>query len=56
MTAKTQRNRLEEPEETVAFAQRLLPRLKALPGVRAAAVGSALPLELHLPVENSRFR
>jgi predicted permease len=45
MTAKTQRNRLEEPEKTRAFAQQLLPRLKALPGVRAAAVGSALPLE-----------
>jgi hypothetical protein len=45
MTAKTQRNRLEEPEKNVAFAQQLLPRLKTLPGVRAAAVGSALPLE-----------
>jgi predicted permease len=45
MTAKTQRNRSEDPEKTRAFAQQLLPRLKALPGVRAAAVGSALPLE-----------
>jgi predicted permease len=45
MTAKTQRNRLEKPEKTVAFAQQLVPRLKALPGVRAAAVGGALPLE-----------
>jgi predicted permease len=45
MTAKTQRNLSEEPEKTRAFAQQLLPRLKALPGVHAAAIGSALPLE-----------
>jgi predicted permease len=45
LTAKTQRNRLEEPEKTRAFAQQLLPRLKALPGVRGAAIGGALPLE-----------
>jgi putative ABC transport system permease protein len=45
LTAKVQRNYPEEPEKTRAFAQQLLPRLKALPGVNAAAIGSALPLE-----------
>jgi predicted permease len=45
LTAKVQRNRSEELEKTTAFTQQLLPRLKALPGVQAAAIGSALPLE-----------
>ncbi len=45
LTANVQRNPSEEPEKTKAFAQRLLPRLKAIPGVQAAAIGSALPLE-----------
>jgi predicted permease len=45
LTAKVQRNGAEEPEKTRAFAQQLLPRLKALPGVHAAAIGTALPLE-----------
>jgi predicted permease len=45
LTAKVQRTPSEEPEKTRAFAQQLLPRLKALPGVKVAAIGSALPLE-----------
>lgn len=45
LTAKVQRNYPEEPEKTRAFAQQLLPRLKALPGVHVAAISSALPLE-----------
>jgi predicted permease len=45
LTAKVQRNPAEEPEKTKAFAQQLLPRLKAIPGVHSAAIGSALPLE-----------
>ncbi len=45
LTAKVQRNPSEDPEKTKAFAQQLLPRLKAIPGVQAAAIGSALPLE-----------
>jgi len=45
LTATVQRNRSKEPEKTTAFTQQLLPRLKALPGVKAAAIGSALPLE-----------
>jgi predicted permease len=45
LTAKAQRNDSEDPEKTKAFVQQLLPRLKALPGVPAAAIGSALPLE-----------
>jgi predicted permease len=44
-TAKVQRNRSEDPEKTKAFAQRLLPRLKEIPGVHAAAIGTKLPLE-----------
>jgi predicted permease len=45
LTAKVQRNPSEEPEKTNAFAQQLLPRLKGIPGVHAAAIGTALPLE-----------
>jgi predicted permease len=45
LSAKVQRNPSEEPEKTKAFAQQLLPRLKAIPGVHAAAIGSTLPLE-----------
>ena len=45
LTAKVQRNDSEEPEKITAFAQQLLPRLKAIPGVHAAAIGSVLPLE-----------
>jgi predicted permease len=45
LTAKVQRNDSEDAVKTKAFAKQLLPRLKAIPGVQAAAVGSALPLE-----------
>ena len=45
LTAKAQRNYPEESEKTKAFVQQLLPRLQALPGVHAVAIGSALPLE-----------
>ncbi len=45
LTAKVQRNGSEEPEKTKAFTQQLLPRLKTIPGVQAAAIASALPLE-----------
>ena len=45
LTAKVQRNPSEDPEKTKAFAQQLLPRLKAIPGAQAAAIGSTLPLE-----------
>jgi len=45
LTAKVQRNPSEEPEKTKAFAQQLLPRLKEIPGVEAAAIGTKLPLE-----------
>ena len=45
LTAKVQRNFSEDPKKTRAFAQQMLPRLKALPGVNAVAIGSALPLE-----------
>jgi predicted permease len=45
LTAKMQRNLSEEPEKTRAFAQQLLPQVQALPGVKVAAIGSALPLE-----------
>lgn len=45
LTAKVQRNPSEDAEKTKAFAQQLLPRLKAIPGVQAAAIGTALPLE-----------
>lgn len=45
LTAKMQRNNSEEPEKTRAFAQQLLQQLQVLPGVKIAAIGSALPLE-----------
>jgi predicted permease len=45
LTAKVQRNPSDDPGKTHAFAQQLLPRLQALPGVQAAAIGSALPLD-----------
>ena len=45
LTAKIQRNYPEDPEKTKAFVQQVLPRLKALPGVNAVAIGTALPLE-----------
>ncbi len=45
LTAQMQRNYTEAPEKTRRFAQQLLPRLQALPGVQAAAIASALPLE-----------
>jgi len=45
LTAKVQRPPSEDPEKTKAFVQQLLPRLKAIPGVHAAAVGTKLPLE-----------
>ena len=55
LTAKVQRNPSEEPEKTKAFAQRLLPRLEALPGVQAAAIGSVLPLERNYRVRTLAF-
>ncbi|RZU29666.1 FtsX-like permease family protein [Edaphobacter modestus] len=45
LTAKMQRNLSEEPEKAKAFAQQLLQQLQVLPGVKVAAIGSALPLE-----------
>jgi predicted permease len=39
------RNYPDPPEKLRNFLQQLLPRLQALPGVQAAAVGSALPLQ-----------
>jgi predicted permease len=45
LTVKVERNPAEEPEKTTEFGQQLLPRLQATPGVQAAAIGSALPLE-----------
>lgn len=45
LTAKVQRNPSEQPEKAIAFVQQLLPRLKALPGVHVAAIGTELPLE-----------
>ena len=45
LTAKMQRNPAEEPDKTTAFADQLLLRLQAIPGVQAAAIGSVLPLE-----------
>jgi predicted permease len=45
LTAKVQRNPSEKPEKTKAFTQQLLPRLKEIPGVHAAAIGTKLPLE-----------
>jgi putative ABC transport system permease protein len=45
LIAKMQRDISEEPEKTRAFAQQLLPQLQVLPGVKGAAIGSALPLE-----------
>lgn len=46
LTGKVQRNDSEQAEKTRAFAQQLLARLEAIPGVRAAAIGSALPLQI----------
>ncbi len=45
LTAEMRRDPSDEPEKTRTFVQQLLPRLQALPGVHAAAIGSALPLE-----------
>lgn len=45
LTAQMLRNYTEAPEKTKIFVQQLLPRLHALPGVQAAAITSALPLE-----------
>jgi predicted permease len=45
LTAQLQRNRSEAPERVSSFVQQLLPRLQALPGVQAAAIASALPLQ-----------
>jgi predicted permease len=45
LTAKVQRNPSDDPKKTEAFADQLLPRLQALPGVQVAAIGSTLPLE-----------
>ncbi len=48
LTAQTQRNRSEAPPKLSNFVEKLLPRLQALPGVQAAAIASALPLQ-HCP-------
>ena len=48
---ETQRNLSEEPVKTRAFAQQLMPQVQVLPGVKVAAIGSALPLE-----DNGRTR
>jgi len=48
LTAQIQRNRSEAPEKLSSFVQQLLPHLRALPGVQAAAIASALPLQ-HCP-------
>lgn len=45
LTAQMQRNLSEPPKEVKSFVGQLLPRLQALPGVSAAAVASALPLQ-----------
>lgn len=45
LTAQMQRNWSEPPEKVISFVDELLPRLKALPGVRAAAIASVLPLQ-----------
>jgi predicted permease len=45
LTAQIQRNRSEAPEKLNSFVQQLLPRLQAIPGVQAAAIASALPLQ-----------
>lgn len=45
LTARMQRNLSEKPDKTRAFAQHLLLHVQALPGVTAAAIGGALPLE-----------
>ncbi|WP_213804064.1 ABC transporter permease [Granulicella sp. dw_53] len=45
LTARMQRNLSEELEKTRAFAHQLLPQVQVLPGVKVAAIGSALPLE-----------
>ena len=45
LTAQLQRNYTEPPQKTTGFVRQLLPRLQALPGVEAAAVASALPLQ-----------
>ena len=45
LTGQIQRNRSEAPEKLSGFVQQLLPRLQALPGVQAAAIASALPLQ-----------
>ena len=46
LTVKVQRNPYEDTDKTRPFAQPLLLRLKAIPGVQAAAIGTALPLEV----------
>jgi len=45
LAAQMRRNYTEAPDKTRSFVEQLLPRLQALPGVRAAAIASALPLE-----------
>jgi predicted permease len=45
LTAQIQRNRSEAQQKMSSFVQQLLPRLQALPGVQAAAIASALPLQ-----------
>ena len=45
LTARMLRNYKESPEKTSAFAEQVLPRLQALPGVQEAAITSHLPLQ-----------
>lgn len=45
LTAQLRRNYPDPPEKLRGFVQRLLPRLRSLPGVQAAAIASALPLQ-----------
>jgi putative ABC transport system permease protein len=45
LTARFQRKYSEAPKKTTGFAQQLLRRLQALPGVYTAAIASNLPLQ-----------
>jgi predicted permease len=45
LTAQMLRDYTEGPRKTSAFAQQLLPRLQAIPGVQTAAITSNLPLQ-----------
>jgi predicted permease len=49
LTAQLRRNYPDPPEKLRDFVGQLLPRLRALPGVQAAAFASALPLQSIAP-------